>query len=214
MSEVYGEVGELLLGDSFHEPPRETLSGADATPPPCRAPGWSYTPVAALSAISSVAGVSQLQPPLLKGPVAPHPGLPCRVSVAGSLDFQNPVALQRVEHLHLRVSRYTLTLRRNFPKFFLCSLAFVECFAPLASSEQAWCFKKDLTNWNCSSSCPYRLTVFLVGLDNLLLLSGTCREGQASITPAPLYCRQRNISPKLFCINWAAANRGVTKMGA
>ena len=42
---------------------------------------------------------------------------PCRApsrtrlqGVAGSLDLRNPVALQGVERLHLRVSRYTLTL--------------------------------------------------------------------------------------------------------
>ena len=68
-------------------------------------------------------------PPHPKGPpVAPHPGPPCSTclgswerggcvalpparDVAGSLDLRNPVALQGVEQLHVRVSHYTLTLR-------------------------------------------------------------------------------------------------------
>ena len=52
------------------------LSGADATLPRRRAPGCSYIPVAALSAVSSVAGVSQLTPPPSKAPVAPQSRTP------------------------------------------------------------------------------------------------------------------------------------------
>ena len=52
------------------------LSGADATPSFL---SRSYTPVAALSTISRVSqGCRSYTPP--KGPVAPHPGPPCRVS--------------------------------------------------------------------------------------------------------------------------------------
>ena len=53
---------------------RDSQSGTDAAP--CRAPVCSYTPVAALSALSSVWQGCRSYPP--KGPVAPHPGnLPC-----------------------------------------------------------------------------------------------------------------------------------------
>ena len=91
-------------------------------PAPCRAPECSYTLVAALSAVSSVSeGVAATALP--KGPV-PDPSvavilalgkggcsiLPPARGVAGSLDLQNPFALQGVEQLHLRVSRYTWTL--------------------------------------------------------------------------------------------------------
>ena len=55
------------------------LSGADAATPPCRPPRSSYTPVTALSTVSSVAGAVAATPSL-KGPVAPHPGPPWRVS--------------------------------------------------------------------------------------------------------------------------------------
>ena len=43
--------------------------------PPCRAPGCSYTPVAALSTASNVSQGRRSYTPL-KGPVAPHPGPP------------------------------------------------------------------------------------------------------------------------------------------
>ena len=42
--------------------------------------------------------------------------LPLARGLAGSLDLQDPVRLQGVEKLHLRVSRYTLTLRRSLEK--------------------------------------------------------------------------------------------------
>ena len=40
-----GNLSETLVDQS-------TLSGADATPPPCRAPGCSYTPVAVILSVS------------------------------------------------------------------------------------------------------------------------------------------------------------------
>ena len=46
----------------------------------CGAPGCSYTPVAALSAVSRVSQGCRSYPHPPKGPVAPHPGPPCRVS--------------------------------------------------------------------------------------------------------------------------------------
>ena len=86
--------------------------------PPSRAPGCSYAPVAALSTGSSVS-----QGPPQNSPVTPHPGPPCPTylgswdgalpparGVTGRLDLRNPFVLQGVELLHLRVSRYTLTL--------------------------------------------------------------------------------------------------------
>ena len=72
------------------------LSGADATPPPCRAPGCSYTPVTALSAVSAT---------------LPHKRpcrTPCRKGVAGTLDLPKPVALQgSVAAMRARVTLQT-----------------------------------------------------------------------------------------------------------
>ena len=87
------------------------LSGADATPPPCRAPRCSYTPVAAHSAVLSVCsrGVAATPPP--KAPAAPLSLSATAGVVAGALTLENPVALQGVEQLHCSVSRYTFPLR-------------------------------------------------------------------------------------------------------
>ena len=53
----------------------EELSGAHATPPSCRAPGWVL--VTPPSRLFSVSGVSRLNPPAPpKGPVAPSAGPP------------------------------------------------------------------------------------------------------------------------------------------
>ena len=54
----------------------QTLSGADAAPPPpCRTPGCSYTPVAALSAVSRVSQGCRSYTPL-KGPCRTPSGTP------------------------------------------------------------------------------------------------------------------------------------------
>ena len=45
------------LGIARKSEPRRPRPGADATRPPCRAPGCSYTPIAALSAVSRVSQV-------------------------------------------------------------------------------------------------------------------------------------------------------------
>ena len=82
------------------------------------------TPVAALSAISSVSQGCCSPPKLpFRTPSRTPPvalilalgrgrgvALPPARDVAGSLDLRNTVALQGVDQLHLRVSRYTLTL--------------------------------------------------------------------------------------------------------
>ena len=66
----------LLVGASyFYRAHVGPLSGTDATPPPCRAPGCSYTPVAALSAVLRV-----LQGCRRYTPTPNHPGPPYRVS--------------------------------------------------------------------------------------------------------------------------------------
>ena len=125
---------------------------------PCRTPGCSYTPVAALSAVSNVL---QRRPPqrALSHPI-PDPAvalilalgrgcvaLPPASGVAGSLDLRNPVALQGVEQLHLRVSRCTLTLRTN--------------------KLQAGCFLQDLVRK--PSCCPKHYLRLLFVLKSLFL---------------------------------------------
>ena len=106
------------------------LSGADATPPSVALQGVATPPVAALSAVLSVSQGYRSHPPPPKGPI-PDPPPPCSThlgswegevdvalpsprGVAGSLDLRNPVALQGLEQLHLRVSRYTLALTGGF----------------------------------------------------------------------------------------------------
>ena len=97
------------------------LSGADSTPPPV-----ALQVLAALrSAISNVSqGCRSSTPPPSQGPCRTPTQTPCSIylgsweglppaslrGVAGSLDPRNPVPLQGVEQLHLRVSRYTLKL--------------------------------------------------------------------------------------------------------
>ena len=71
--------------------------------PPCRAPGCSYTPVAALSAVLSVSQGCRSHPHPPKGPVAPHPEPPVALQGGGAASI-----------VHLRVSRYTLTLSADF----------------------------------------------------------------------------------------------------
>ena len=85
-------------------------SGVDATPPPCRAPRCSYTPVAAHSAVLSV---------LSRGVAAtPPPKDRCRTSLPataggcrGCMGPPKPCRTQGVEQLHCSVSRYNSPLR-------------------------------------------------------------------------------------------------------
>ena len=100
-----------------------------------------YTPTVALQGVATPPswlflqfrvcrrGVAATPPPLPRA-LSPIPDPPCSThlgsgregcyaaalpparSVAGSLDLRNPVALQGVEQLHLRVSRYTLPPER------------------------------------------------------------------------------------------------------
>ena len=109
-----------------HGPPKWILNYA--TPPPAALQG-AATPLLRLFPRLSVSQGSQLHPP------PPPPKRPCCTpsrttvwnlswllgrrgvalpparGVPGSLDVRSPVALQGVEQLHLRVSRYTLTQR-------------------------------------------------------------------------------------------------------
>ena len=94
-------------------------------PPVAQTQGDSYTPVTALSAVSSVSQGCRSHPP----PLAPQPGHPCSThlgswegggcstatgeDVVCGLDLRNHVVLPGVEQLNLRVSRCTLTLRCN-----------------------------------------------------------------------------------------------------
>ena len=120
------------------------VSGTDATPP-CRTTGCSYAPVAALSAVSSVSqGCRSYTPPPRKGSVAPHSAQPCRVSRVVCSE-RNPVALQRVEQLHLRVSRYTLTLSASDG----ANVGGFVCVSPVwdVTSSRAFCLPQPLNSF-------------------------------------------------------------------
>ena len=125
-------VGSVLKGyglsSGFYDGPCATFcrpaEGMKDHPPRC-ASGCSSTVTPGLQRFPQFRvrrrGVAAPPP---KGPVAPHPctptaliflggggvALPPARGLAGSLDLRNPVALQGVEQLHLRISRYTLKL--------------------------------------------------------------------------------------------------------
>ena len=102
----------ILLGTFSHKNEEQksgNLSGADATPPSCRAPGCLFPQFRVCR--RGVAAATIHPPPPKKSPDAPHPRHLC--GGPRSLDLRNLVALQGVEQLHLRVLRYTLTLSRR-----------------------------------------------------------------------------------------------------
>ena len=82
----------------------DSLSGAEATPPSRLFPQFRVRH----------RGVTATRPPPPKGPYRTPSQTPLQWGLADGLDLRNPVALQGVEQLHLRVSRYTLTLTLIF----------------------------------------------------------------------------------------------------
>ena len=93
------------MAQTLH-PPSVALQGVAIPGNPCRGSFRSF---------QCVAGASQLHPhqrslshPILYPPCSNYLG-----TVESISDLRNPVALQGVEQLHLRASRYTLTLRSS-----------------------------------------------------------------------------------------------------
>ena len=120
------------------------LSGADATVHPCRAPVCSYTPVAALAAVSSVAGVSKLHPPppqsVLSHPIPDFPVGCCR-----QLDLRSPVALQGMERLHLRALRFDT----KFISIYHFTFSRSKTSAPISTAK----FKSPLASFAANPHC-------------------------------------------------------------